>query len=205
MMPSEMRRGRDAGATAWGNTHPPQARGVPPERRRPTLRPPRRPPRALVGLSLQARRCRAAEGSRAAAPRLAQRGAAPRQGGERWPRAGRRSAGAEAATPVVAPTAPTFAAAALAWYAGKRWRSAKHSDQVLSSLRRYAFPTLGALPVDLITRARRRRRRSSRSGARRARRRAALYRPSCGTLNNSLIRGRRWRQEVRWAPRGGLP
>ena len=35
--------------------------------------------------------------------------------------------------PVVATTAPTFAEAALAWYSGKRWRSAKHSDQVISS------------------------------------------------------------------------
>src|SRR5262249_19281908 len=46
----------------------------------------------------------------------------------------------------------TFAAAAQQYFDlhERKWKSAKHRAQFLSALRRYAYPVLGALPVDAI-------------------------------------------------------
>jgi integrase len=54
-----------------------------------------------------------------------------------------------AAQAVAAAKAMTFEAAALAYFNDhqKKWRNAKHREQFLGSMRRYAFPLIGALPV----------------------------------------------------------
>src|SRR5687767_2808008 len=49
-------------------------------------------------------------------------------------------------------TSPTFKEAADKVFAehARAWRSARHSEQWLNSLRDYVFPTLGARPVDQV-------------------------------------------------------
>lgn len=48
---------------------------------------------------------------------------------------------------------PTFAQAAQTYFTvhGPKWKNLKHAKQFLSSLGAYAFPTLGRLPVNVIT------------------------------------------------------
>jgi integrase len=59
---------------------------------------------------------------------------------------------ARAAAALAAAKALTFEAAATAYFNQheKKWRSAKHRDQFLSSMNNYAFPVLGQLPVAAI-------------------------------------------------------
>jgi integrase len=63
-------------------------------------------------------------------------------------RAAQRAAAAEAAKP----TAPTFERCSILYMAAHEagWRNAKHRSQWSSTLLTYAYPTIGALPVDAI-------------------------------------------------------
>jgi hypothetical protein len=59
---------------------------------------------------------------------------------------------ARAAQAVATAKAMTFEAAALAYFNDHegKWKNAKHREQFLNSMRRYAFPLIGALPVSTI-------------------------------------------------------